>query len=419
MALLWVVVIILAIFVVSQQKRLNQLQTRLNRLDPATPAERPAPIAEPIAQPVPEPKATAAWGGGKAEAAAPPATPANETLSSPPPPSWGRDGEGALLPEPTPAPTPQTKPEPAKPTGPSLGDRLTLWLRDNWLLAIAAASLALAGIFFVQYGVERGLLPPPVRVLAALAFGLALVFAGERLRLRHGDDQGPWRAIPSTLSSAGIVSLFAAILAARHLYDLIGSGLTFAGLLATSALALTLGWRHTPFLGAAGLIGAAVTPLILNGNSDNADPLYVYYALIAATGLAIDTLRRWAWMSVLALVLATLGGLAIHSAGAASLGLALLLLALTVLAVAIPDRALVPQTQGPGLLDALEQRQVPAFPVQLALGMAATAALILARARAYFSSMTPRHAVSSAGVGIGFGSPLNPITWLAAARSNS
>ena len=31
------------------------------------------------------------------------------------------------------------------------------WLRDNWIYAVSAASLGLAGIFFVQYGMERGL----------------------------------------------------------------------------------------------------------------------------------------------------------------------------------------------------------------------------------------------------------------------
>ena len=51
-----------------------------------------------------------------------------------------------------------------------------IWLRENWAYAVAALSLALAGVFFVQYGIEKGLLPPPMRVLAGLGF--VAVFAG-------------------------------------------------------------------------------------------------------------------------------------------------------------------------------------------------------------------------------------------------
>jgi uncharacterized membrane protein len=46
------------------------------------------------------------------------------------------------------------------------------WLKTNWFLAIAALSLALAGVFLVQYGIENGLLTPFWRVAGAVALGL-------------------------------------------------------------------------------------------------------------------------------------------------------------------------------------------------------------------------------------------------------
>jgi uncharacterized membrane protein len=361
MELLWLLVLGLAITVFFQQRRLKRIEARLDGLDrPATTlaekAEPPATVAAARSSPAQS---------SEEQAPPTPAIPHDSDSSSPP---VGEGGGGGA----------HTQQLPAAPKGPTLADRFTLWLRDNWILAIAAASLALAGIFFVQYGVERGLLPPPVRVLAALAFGLGLVFTGERLRLRHGDHAGLWHSIPSTLSAAGIVSLFAAILAARHLYGLIGPLPTFAGLTATAALALILGWRHTPLLGAAGLIGATAAPFLVGGSADNSDPLYAYFALIAATGLAIDSLRRWAWMSVLALALATLAGLALQTAGAGGAGLALLLITLTALAAAIPERGILLRTQGPGLVASAQSRKNPPFPVLLALGMGIVAALTLA-----------------------------------------
>ena len=55
---------------------------------------------------------------------------------------------------------------------------LSRWLRENWVYAVSALSLALAGVFFVQYGIDNGLLPPGLRVLAGLAFGAALIGGG-------------------------------------------------------------------------------------------------------------------------------------------------------------------------------------------------------------------------------------------------
>lgn len=42
---------------------------------------------------------------------------------------------------------------------------------------MAGVSLALAGVFLLQYGVKQGLLTPAMRVLAALTLALALALA--------------------------------------------------------------------------------------------------------------------------------------------------------------------------------------------------------------------------------------------------
>ncbi|MEO5621056.1 MAG: DUF2339 domain-containing protein, partial [Cypionkella sp.] len=60
----------------------------------------------------------------------------------------------------------------AVPPEPRKASALLLWLRENWVYAVSAASLALAGVFFVQYGIENGLLPPVARVAASIVFGL-------------------------------------------------------------------------------------------------------------------------------------------------------------------------------------------------------------------------------------------------------
>ncbi|NEY90959.1 DUF2339 domain-containing protein [Tabrizicola oligotrophica] len=291
---------------------------------------------------------------------------------------------------PAPSPWERAKPAPAKPLAPPpplaattdqnrplvvRADRLATlarWLRDNWVYAVSAVSLGLAGIFFVQYGVERGLLPPAARVLGALVFGAGLVGAGEWLRRRHGDEgAGPTAMLPSVFSGAGIVTLFAAVLAARQLYGLIGPQMAFAGHLATAALAVAIGWFSGPLLVAVGLIGAFASPFIVGGSTENLDWLYGYFALLSAVGLGVDAVRRWAWVSVLALLLGYGGGFLIQLDAGSDAGWAVQLVALVVLSLTLPELRIIPAQSAPAALPALLTRGKlgwPVFPVRLALG---------------------------------------------------
>lgn len=231
--------------------------------------------------------------------------------------------------------------------------RFFAWLRDNWVYVISAASLALAGIFFVQYGMETGLLPPGLRVLAALAFGAGLIGAGEWLRRKHGDEGfGPTVNLPSVFSGAGVVTIFAATLAARQLYGLIGPEVAFAGHLATAALAVALGWFSGPLLVAVGLIGATAAPFVVAGGTEAGDWLYGYFALIAAVGLGVDAVRRWAWVSLLSLVVGYIGAGLANVGGASLEGCIGFLVAMVVLATVVPPLRLIPEQPAPAVLPA-------------------------------------------------------------------
>ena len=256
---------------------------------------------------------------------------------------------------------------------------LSGWLRENWAYAISALSLALAGVFFVQYGIDNGLLPPGLRVLAGMAFGTALIGAGEVLRRRLGDGEAaPTAYLPSVFSGAGLVSLFAAILAARQMYGLIGPELAFFGLVATATLAVVLGWRYGPLLAAIGLIGAAAAPFLVAGGTQASPWLYGHYALVAVVGLAVDAFRRWAWVSVLALVLGFAGGVAVWLTGGGLAGLVALQIVLPVLAAALPVLSAIPQHPGPMVSRALLQRAGwPTFPVRLVAGAVLAATTLL------------------------------------------
>ena len=249
---------------------------------------------------------------------------------------------------------------------------LGAWLQGNWIYVVSAASLALAGVFLVQYSVQNGLLPPWARVVVAYLMGGALIAAGEWLRRRTGDDEGSDTAyLPSVFAGAGIVTLFAATTAARQLYDLIGPNPAFALHMLTAGFAVGLGWFYGPLLVAVGLIGAFAAPFLVSSGAGPTAALYAYYALIAATGLAVDAVRRWAWLSVLALVLAYVGGAVMMAGGAGQGPWLAFLLALPLLAILLPPLRLMPDHAGPTVLHALLARGAagwPIFPTRLAAG---------------------------------------------------
>ncbi len=291
-------------------------------------------------------------------------------------------------------PPPITKIPPQEPEQPTAFDqalsRLSIWLQQNWFYAVSAASLALAGIFLVQYGMENGLLPPRVRVAAGLAFGGALIGVGEYIRRRFGDgEQSATAYLPSVFSGAGIVTLFGAILSARMLYDLIGGGAAMIGMVVVAVIAVVLGWLHGPLLVAVGVIGAYGAPIMLSSTNSDASPLFGYFAVVAVLGLGVDTIRRWGWISALTLVLAYVMGVAIMMGGNNTTAWTgqLYFAVLPLLAILIPSRSLTPDHAGPpALLGILgratlgaKERGVtwPAFPTLLAFGSVATSCFIL------------------------------------------
>lgn len=276
-----------------------------------------------------------------------------------------------------PRPKAPNHPKPTRtPSGPSAIARLALWLRDNWFYAVAAVSLALAGIFLVQYGIETGLLTPAARVIAALVFGAALIAAGETIRRRFGDTEESATAyLPSVLSGAGLVSLMGGVLAGRLLYDLIAPGPALGALFAVALFGLWLGWRHGPLLAAIGLLGGMAAPFLVGGQSETPEWLLLYFGLLTALGLGIDTLRRWAWVSVLAVGLGFACGLLLQlsTPGDETLmvSFAGYAVALVLMAMLIPARGVSPDHQGPGIVEMVfatsDKIRAPIFPVLLSV----------------------------------------------------
>ena len=256
-------------------------------------------------------------------------------------------------------------------------EALTDWLKVNWVLAIAAASLGFAGIFMVQYGIEHGVLSPFWRVMAAFGFGGALVAAGEYVRRRYGDEgEEAMRHVPSVLSGAGVITLFAGVLSARLMYGLIGSNMALAGLVAVSVFAMVLGWFYGPVLAAIGIIGAMAAPFVLSTGAGAPPELYYYFVLVILMALGIDTVKRWAWISVLGLVLGLAAVWLLYAADTGDFAFAASIIIVTLASMTIPVRSLVPNHDGAALSEMFSSSpRFAGFPTRLAGGVVAVATL--------------------------------------------
>ncbi|MGV6839335.1 MAG: DUF2339 domain-containing protein [Planktomarina sp.] len=226
-------------------------------------------------------------------------------------------------------PVVETRDDPKpKPVGPNWVDTAMAWVQENWVLAVAGISLALAAVFLVQYGIENGLLGPAMRVTMSAMFGTALIGAGEYLRRSTIPFAMP---IATVLAASGLIALYVAAFSASVLYGFVALPVGFALLAVVATIGTFGGWVYGPFLSALGIAGAYAVPFLLPSTGNTPAFLYLYPLFIAAMAMSIDSLRGWVWVSVLGLVggfvsvaLFEFGGVATDYAAFAYAGLALI-----------------------------------------------------------------------------------------------
>ena len=200
-------------------------------------------------------------------------------------------------------PEPDITPEPvaASVSGPDFIERFRQHLIDNWMIWLGGISVALAGIFMVKYSINMGLLGPKAQISMAIVTGLALHGVADWLRRRQGSSDPVFAA----LAGGASITLYAALLAALHIYQLIEAGWTFALLAVVSLMTMLLALVHGPMLAMIGLVGAYVVPIFVSTGSGNIFAAMVYSLIISGAGLLLlrYVSKSWLWWSVLAGVL--------------------------------------------------------------------------------------------------------------------
>jgi uncharacterized membrane protein len=170
-----------------------------------------------------------------------------------------------------------------------VGGRLLIW--------IGGIALAAAGIFLIRHSIE--LITPEARMIAAAAFGIILIGAGEYARggRRLAEDPRTGQA----LVGAGIAILYAAAYGSYLLFGLIGSATASAAMLLITAAALALALRHGAPTALIGLVGGFLTPALVGDPGAGARPVLAYLGLLDAALFAIAWRRGWGWLAAAAL----------------------------------------------------------------------------------------------------------------------
>lgn len=245
-----------------------------------------------------------------------PSTPEAQTKAKPPAPQVAKLDAAAAIAAPAPTPAakqddvwkspagstkpsgkPAPRPEPVRTkAASSTRTPFAEHLIKNWMIWLGGTCIALAGIFLVRYSMAAGLIGPGLRVSSGVIVGLTLHGIAEFLRRKN---KGPMDSL-AALAGAASVMLFAALLAALHLYQLVPPMFAFA-LLAIVALAtMFLALLHGPVLAVFGILAAYAVPVLVGSEDANTLAALIYAGIITSAGFLLmqRVYRDWIWYGV-------------------------------------------------------------------------------------------------------------------------
>lgn len=201
------------------------------------------------------------------------------------------------------SPKPSKAPLPSEPAV-SLASRFENLFGKTLPIWAGGLTLAIAGVLIVRYAIDAGffarIFTPGVQILTGLLFGLGLI-GGAEYAWRNEEKLRDVR-VPQALAGAGIATLYAAIMVAANVYQLIGPLLAFLALALVTAAALGLSLRFGPPSALLGLAGGLAAPAMVGAVEPNVPLLAVYLALTIAGLAGVARARRWPWLALAALI---------------------------------------------------------------------------------------------------------------------
>jgi uncharacterized membrane protein len=182
-------------------------------------------------------------------------------------------------------------PTPALPDlsmGDLLGGRVLAWL--------GGIATLIGIVLFLALAVSRGWIGEEARVGLAAAASCALMAAGAWLHARRGRTEAA-----KAMVGAATAGLFATLIVASQIYELIPPALAIALSLLVGGIATALAIRWAgAAIGSLGLLGAQLSPVLV-GASPSPETLAVV-ALANACTVWVLIRQRWAWLGLASLL---------------------------------------------------------------------------------------------------------------------
>ena len=191
-------------------------------------------------------------------------------------------------------------------------DRTVDWERvlgRNWFAIIGALALAIGAGFFLKLAFDNDWIGPAGRVVLGVVAGLLMVGLAEYAARRVP----PWA---QAVAGGGVAILYLAVYASFGFYDLI----PLVPALVLLGLTVALGWflaiRHeSRVIAFLALFGAFLTPLLLGEDLTDRLSVGLAYLLIIDAGIvAVASLRRWRWYTLVGMAASYLLFAGIHEA---------------------------------------------------------------------------------------------------------
>lgn len=249
-----------------------------------------------LAHQPPQPFTTPAPPVIPAEQPLPPPAPAIPPIQAEPSPAFAQAMQHDQPEEPQAQRPPPPPPRPPAPPPPSQGVDLEALLTMRWGVWLGAVALVMAGVFLVRYAAEQGLLGPGPRCALAGLLGLALIAGAEWVRRWEDVPAGIADHAAPALAAGGVAVLFGAGYGAGVLYALVPPLVGFGLLAAASLTGLALSLRHGQLVAAVGIVGAFVTPALVQTDNPSLPGLFCYLLFVTAAALAVVRYTAWIWL---------------------------------------------------------------------------------------------------------------------------
>jgi uncharacterized membrane protein len=167
-----------------------------------------------------------------------------------------------------------------------LGGRVLAW--------VGGLAVLIGVVFLFAMAASRGWIGEGARVALGALASTVLIVAGIWLHERRGRTDAALAAL-----ATGVSAMFVTITVAAQVYDLVPDLLAIAMAVATGAVAAALAVRwESRVIGALGILGALVAPVLAGADPEGASVAILFVALASAAGVLLR--QRWDWLGLAA-----------------------------------------------------------------------------------------------------------------------